>query len=107
VSALIAARDLMSAARLRKDADVDVLDVGARDRKRNEIFRLARGGARMTTDTARVVNYLGPLNRVRLFHHRSSGWKRDYNITLTNPARRNKLEVFRRFLCVSNSYVQQ
>ena len=64
VSALIAARHLMSASRLRKHADVDVFDVCARDGKRNEIFRLARGGAGVTADAARMVDYLGPLNRV-------------------------------------------
>ena len=75
VSALIAACYLVSASRLRKDADVDVFDVCARDGKRNEILRLACRRAGMTADAARVVNYLGPLNRVRLFHHRGSGWK--------------------------------
>src|SRR5574338_1049767 len=75
VTALIAACDLVRAARLWKDADVDVFDVSARDGKWDEIFRLARSCACMTTDTARVVDYLGPLDRGRRFHHRSSVWK--------------------------------
>ena len=62
--ALIAARDLMRAARLRKDADVDVLDVSARDGKRHEILRLARGRAGVTADAAGVVDDLGPLHTV-------------------------------------------
>src|SRR6185295_5842890 len=78
MSTLVAARYLMSASRLWKDADIDVFDVGARDGKGNEILRLTCRCAGMTADTACVVNYLGPLNRVRLFHHRGSAWKRDY-----------------------------
>jgi len=73
--ALIAARDLVCAARLWKDTDIDVFDVSARDREWNEILRLARSRARMTADTARVVDYLRPLNRGRRFHHRSTCWE--------------------------------
>jgi hypothetical protein len=79
VSALITTCDLVCAPSLWEDADIDVFDVSACDGKGNEIFRLACSGARMTADAARVVDYLGPLNRVRPFHHRSSVGKRDYN----------------------------
>jgi hypothetical protein len=41
----------------------------------------------MTADTARVVDHLGPLNRVRLFHHRGSAWKaRLYHIDKSGRA---------------------
>ena len=66
--ALIAARDLVRAARLGKDADVDVLYIGARDADRNNVFRLAGSGAGMTTDATSVVDDLGPLNLLRLKH---------------------------------------
>src|SRR5438552_2955314 len=62
VRALIAARHLMRAAHLREHADIDVLDVSARYSDRHHVFRLASRGAGMTTDTAGVVDYLGPLN---------------------------------------------
>jgi hypothetical protein len=75
VRALIAARDLVGAACLRKDADVHVFDVSAGDGEWHEILRLARSRARMTTDTARMVDYLGPLNSGRRFHHRSTRWE--------------------------------
>jgi hypothetical protein len=75
MSALIAACDLVRAARLRKDTDVNVFDVSARDGERNEILRFARSRTRVTADTARVVNYLGPLNRVRPFIIGSSHWE--------------------------------
>src|SRR6185369_6466542 len=88
VRALIAACDLVCAARLWEGADVDVFDVSARDGEWNEILRLARSRTRVTADTARVVDYLGPLNRVRPFHHRSSRWEaRLYHTRLTNRAR--------------------
>ena len=47
--------------RLRKLADINVLDVSARHRERHFVFRLAGGRAGMTTDAARVVNHFGPL----------------------------------------------
>ena len=75
VRALIAACDLVCAACLRKDADIDVFDVSARYRERNEILRLARSRTCVTADTARVVDYLRPLNRGRRFHHRSTCWE--------------------------------
>src|ERR1700752_4381543 len=72
VHALVAARHLMRAPRLWKHADVDVLHVRACNRNRNDVFRLARGGARMTADAACVVDYLGPLNRGRRLRHRQA-----------------------------------
>ena len=82
VSALIASRYLMSAARLGEHAYVDVFDVRARDGKRNQIFRLARGRTRVTADTARMVNYLGPLNRVRgCRHNQAPDGSRNYNMS--------------------------
>jgi len=104
MSALVAACYLVCASCLWKDSDIDVFDVGARDGERNEILRLARRSACVTADTACMVNYLGPLNRVGLFHHRCSAWERDYT-TLTNPARRNTLvalsEVLMRLKLIS------
>src|SRR5688572_31682013 len=72
MSALIATRHLVSAARLWKHADINMFDVSARDGKRNEVFRLARRSAGMTSDAACVVNYLSPLNRGRRFHHKQA-----------------------------------
>src|SRR5690606_41370190 len=60
VVALVAARDLECAARVRKLADVDVLDVRARDGERHLVLLLARGGARVAADAARLVDDLGP-----------------------------------------------
>src|SRR5262245_61316312 len=48
VRALVAASDLVRAPHLRKDTDVNVLDVGPRDADGNDVFRLAGGRARMT-----------------------------------------------------------
>src|SRR5205823_2511604 len=62
VRALIAPRYLMCAPRLRKNADVDVLDVGARDTDGHDVLRLARGCARMATDATGVVDHLCPLH---------------------------------------------
>lgn len=67
VGALITTGDLVRATCLRKDADVDVLDVGARDADGYDIFRLAGRRARMTADAARVVDDLGPLDALILF----------------------------------------
>jgi hypothetical protein len=71
MSALIAARNLMCAASLRKDAYVDMFHVGSGDGKRNEIFRLTGSGAGMTTNASRLVDDLGPLHRpaLWLFNH--------------------------------------
>ena len=63
--ALIASRHLMRAPRLRKDADVDVFDVGARHPDGHNVLRLARGGARMATDTTGVIDHLCPLRASR------------------------------------------
>ena len=62
VRTLITARYLMRATDLRKHADIDVLDVRARDADGNDVFRLARSRAGMTTDAAGVVYDLGPLH---------------------------------------------
>ena len=66
--ALVATRYLVGAARLGKDADVNVLDVGAGDAEWDDVFRFAGSGAGMTTDATRVVDHLGPLNLLRLNH---------------------------------------
>lgn len=66
MSALIAARYLVRAPDLRKGADIDVLDVSAGDADGNDIFRLAGGGAGVTTNTTRVVDHFGPLDTGRL-----------------------------------------
>ena len=60
--ALITARHLMRATDLRKHADVNVLDIRARDADGNDVFRLAGGRAGMTTDAAGMVYDLGPLH---------------------------------------------
>src|SRR5207244_4419429 len=62
--ALVAARDLMRAAYLRKHAHIDVLDIGAGDANRHDVLRLAGGRARMTTDAAGVVDHFGPLDAI-------------------------------------------
>ena len=62
MGALITTGDLVRATCLREDADVDVLDVGARNADGYDIFRLAGGRARMTPDAACVVDDLGPLD---------------------------------------------
>jgi hypothetical protein len=61
VRALITAGDLVRPPRLRKDPDVDVLNVSAGDPDGNDILRLTCGGACVTADATRVVDYLGPL----------------------------------------------
>jgi len=60
--ALITTGHLMSAACLRKDTDVDMLDVSARDADGYDVFRFACRRARMTADATRVVDYLRPLH---------------------------------------------
>src|SRR6185503_2344815 len=62
VCTLIAARDLVRAPRLWKDADVDVLNVSAGDADGHDVFRLACGRAGVTADAAGVVDDLRPLN---------------------------------------------
>ena len=64
VRALITARDLMRPASLRKHADIDMLDVRSRHANRDHVFRLAGGRARVTADTAGVIDYLGPLHLI-------------------------------------------
>ena len=66
VRALIAARDLMSAPRLRELSQIDVLNVGAGDADGYHVFRLARGRTRMAANAARVVDDLRPLHRRRV-----------------------------------------
>lgn len=75
VGALIAARYLMRAASLRKDADIDMFHIRPRHRQRDKILRLARGGAGVTTDATRLVDDLGPLHRAVLwfFEHERTG----------------------------------
>src|ERR1044072_1079436 len=76
VGTLVTAGDLVRAARLREDAHVDVLDVSARHRKWNQIFRLAGSGAGVTTNATSLVDDLGPLHRSILwfFEHQRSGF---------------------------------
>jgi len=73
--ALIAAGNLVRASHLRKDADVDVLDVGPRYREWDEILRLARSGTRVAANATRLVDDLSPLNRTVLwfFEHETPG----------------------------------
>src|SRR6185436_7866447 len=67
VSTLVAAGDLMGPASLRKNTYVDVLDIGTRDRKRHQIFRLAGRCAGVTTNTPGLVDDFGPLHRAALW----------------------------------------
>ena len=62
--ALIATRYLMRASSVWKLADINMLDVGARDGKRDFIFGLARGRARVTAYATCMVDYFSPLNRL-------------------------------------------
>ena len=62
VRALITAGYLVGAPRLREDTHVDVLDVSSRHPDGNDILRLARGRARVTSDATGVVDDLGPLH---------------------------------------------
>src|SRR5436309_8816178 len=74
--ALITARYLMSAPRVWKFSDINMLDVSARDRQRHNVFGLASGRTGMTADAARVVNDLRPLYLmiVRLIDGEFSHW---------------------------------
>ena len=71
--ALITARDLMRPASLRKHADIDMLDVGARHPDGHQVFRLAGSRTRVAADTASVIDDLGPLHGLLascwLFNH--------------------------------------
>ena len=64
VRALIATRYLVRAPDLRKDADVNVLDVSSGHADRHDVLGFARRRARMTTNTAGMVNDLGPLHAI-------------------------------------------
>src|SRR5262249_44364247 len=64
VRALIAARNLMGSAHLRKYSDVDVLNISPGDADRHDIFGLTRGGAGMATDAPAMVDNLSPLHAV-------------------------------------------
>ena len=64
VRALIAARYLMRAANSGKDTDVNVFHVRSRYPNRYDVFRFAGGGAGVTANAARVVDHLGPLDRL-------------------------------------------
>ena len=68
VCALIATRNLVGPSCLRKNSDVDVLNIRARDAEGDDVFGLAGGRAGMTTDTTSVVDYLGPLDLLWLKH---------------------------------------
>ena len=66
VRALIATRYLMGAPHLRPHTDVDVFDVSARHADRNNVLRLARGGTRVASDAASVVDDFRPLHTIRV-----------------------------------------
>lgn len=62
VRTLITPGDLVRASRLRKCADINMLDVSSGDRDWHIVFRLARSRARVTSDTASMVDHFRPLN---------------------------------------------
>ncbi len=62
VGTLIAPSHLKGTVRLGEPTYVDVFYVRAVDRERNLVFRLAGGRARVTADTARIVDDFGPLD---------------------------------------------
>jgi hypothetical protein len=78
MGALIAARDLMRAADLRKDTHVDVLHISACDTDWHDVFRLAGGRTGVAAYAARVVYDLGPLSGAvvswLLFDHFAQFW---------------------------------
>jgi hypothetical protein len=76
MSTLVAARDLVGAARLREDANVNMFDVCTGYGKRNKVLGFAGSRARVATNATRVVDYLGPTDVVdlRLVEHESSRW---------------------------------
>ena len=100
--ALITARHLVRATRLRENAHVDVLDVSARHADRDDIFRLTRSRTGVTTDAAGVVDDLGPLHSLfancllcslmalemkpRIYHGSGEYWRR-----LLKPLNRSKV----------------
>jgi hypothetical protein len=55
--AVVAARDLKDAARVGKDALLDVFDPGPVDSDRNLIFGLARHGAGVTANAFAIIDY--------------------------------------------------
>ncbi|HKP48030.1 MAG TPA: hypothetical protein VJT50_15620 [Pyrinomonadaceae bacterium] len=69
--ALIAARDLMSAAYVWKGAYVNMLHIGTGNADRYDVFRLACSRAGVATDTPGVIDHLGPPHRLRsrFFQH--------------------------------------
>jgi hypothetical protein len=56
----------MSASRVWKLSDINMLDIGARDGERDQVLRLAGGGAGVTAYAARVVYDFAPLNLLAL-----------------------------------------
>ena len=64
VRALIAARDLVRAANLWEDTDIDVLDIGTRHANWHDVFRLTGSRACVTPDAPSVIDDLGPLNPI-------------------------------------------
>ncbi len=63
IVALVAAGDLEAAPGGRVDAHVDRLDIGAGDRQRHLVLRLAGGRAGVAADAPRLVDDLGPEGR--------------------------------------------
>ena len=68
VSALIAPRNLMCSSHLWKDSNVNVFDIGARNRKRHNILGFTCCSAGVAADTASVVNYLSPFHGFQFVH---------------------------------------
>src|SRR5947208_17155200 len=60
VRALVTSSDLMRPPRLRENADIDVLDIRARDTDGHDVFRFAGGRAGVTADAPCVVDDLSP-----------------------------------------------
>ena len=86
MSALIAARHLMRAPHLRKHANIDVLDVCARDADRNYVFRFACGRARVAPDAAGMIDHLRPLHAVLtscllLDHVPGNRWRQNISLS--------------------------
>src|SRR5262249_39163688 len=100
VRGLVAAGDLVGAPHLRKNADIDVFHVGARDADGHDILGLAGGGARVTADAAGVVDDLGPLhaifaNWLGWIHQSVQEVKREYSTPKPGFARLRYLPNFR------------
>ena len=66
VRTLVASCDLMRTPGLREHTNIDMLDIRTGDREWDIVLGLTGSRARVTADTARVVNNLGPLDRLRL-----------------------------------------